>query len=318
MLVSLKNAGKNYGCIKALEGLTFDIEKGDIVSFIGPSGSGKTTLLKLLAELEEPSEGEVIFHKSVSREHPAVMVFQDYLLFPHMNIFDNVAFGLKSRKLDKAVIKDKVCTFLEYFGIPDKAKSYPRQLSAGQQQRAAIARAMVIEPALLLLDEPFANLDKNLKAGTAEFIRGIQKKLGTTTVSVTHDQEEAFAMSDRIGILTGGKLIQFGTTRDVYYSPASYEAARFLGPVNRVPSSLYSTLGIISDSDESCIRAEALSAQPDPHGPGRIVNITFSGAMILLDIDIDGFLLKSASFNGNLNTGDRVALAALHYFKEGE
>jgi putative spermidine/putrescine transport system ATP-binding protein len=194
-MVTLRGAGKYYSSsngrsnsssngrsnssssrnLKALDGISLEIKKGEIVSFIGPSGSGKTTLLKILAGIEELSEGSIEYHSSVSREHPAVMVFQDYLLFPHMSIFENTAFGLKSRGFEKSLIREKVFTYLEYFGIPDKADSYPKQLSAGQQQRAAIARAMVIEPALLLLDEPFANLDKNLKVETAGFIRGIQK-----------------------------------------------------------------------------------------------------------------------------------------------
>ncbi|MDX9802381.1 MAG: ABC transporter ATP-binding protein, partial [Spirochaetia bacterium] len=211
-------------------------------------------------------------------------------------------------------IREKVFTYLVYFGIPDKAYSYPKQLSAGQQQRAAIARAMVIEPALLLLDEPFANLDKNLKVETAEFIRGIQKKLGTTTVSVTHDQEEAFAMSDSIGILIAGRLVQLNTTRNVYYTPASWEAAKFLGPVNRIPSSLFSSLRIKAEGKEVLARAEALSVRLDPEGQGTIEKVCFVGAMILIDIKIDGVLLKSTSFNGNLEEGNKVSIEVLHYF----
>ena len=229
MAVELSGISKRYGDNPVLKNVEFKIADGEFVSLIGPSGVGKTTLLKILADLETPDTGIILFSENPGKERPVIMMFQDFALFPHMTIAENVGYGLKVRGIKKKERRPRVNEMLEWFGITDKSEAYPARLSAGQKQRAAIARALVIEPMVLLLDEPFANLDKNLKGETADFIRRTQQSFGITTVIVTHDQDEAFAVSDRIGVLIGGTLRQFDCPNVISAAPADEETARFLG-----------------------------------------------------------------------------------------
>ena len=229
MAVELSGISKRYGGNSVLKGVGFRIEDGEFVSLIGPSGVGKTTLLKILADLEPPDTGIIRFSETPGKDRPVIMMFQDFALFPHMTIAENVGYGLKVRGVRKKERRPKVVKMLEWFGITDKADAYPARLSAGQKQRAAIARALVVEPMVLLLDEPFANLDKNLKGETADFIRKTQQSFGITTVMVTHDQDEAFAVSDRIGVLIGGSLRQYDCPTIISSAPADEDTARFLG-----------------------------------------------------------------------------------------
>ena len=228
MAVEIKDISKSYGSHPVLNNVNLIINDAEFVSLIGPSGVGKTTLLKILADLETPDSGTIQFDESPDKHRPVIMVFQDFALFPHMSIGDNVAYGLKLRGVRKKDRISKVEEILEWFGIREKFESYPSRLSAGQKQRAAIARALIVEPMVLLLDEPFANLDKNLKGETAEFIHRTQKTFGITTVMVTHDQDEAFAVSDRIGVMIGGRLRQYAHPDVVASSPADPETERFL------------------------------------------------------------------------------------------
>ncbi len=229
MAVELSGISKSYGDNTVLKNVGFRIDDGEFVSLIGPSGVGKTTLLKILADLEIPDTGIIRFSETPGKDRPVIMMFQDFALFPHMSIAENVGYGLKVRGVKKKDRRGKVEEMLEWFGITDKADAYPARLSAGQKQRAAIARALVVEPMVLLLDEPFANLDKNLKGETADFIRRTQQSFGITTVMVTHDQDEAFAVSDRIGVLMGGALKQFDCPSIIAAAPADEDTARFLG-----------------------------------------------------------------------------------------
>ena len=171
MHISLQGVYRQYGDEPVLTNVTFEVAPGECVSLIGPSGAGKTTLLKLIAGLELPDQGRLLLDPLPSKVLPVILVFQDYILFPHQTVFANVAFGLRARRLPKAEVSERVHEYLEYVGLGDRAGAYPNQLSAGQQQRVAIARAMVVNPGVLLLDEPFANLDRNLKMETAQFIR---------------------------------------------------------------------------------------------------------------------------------------------------
>ncbi|MCG8453198.1 MAG: ABC transporter ATP-binding protein [Spirochaetales bacterium] len=229
MPVNISKVKKNYGGKPVLKELSLEIEDGEFISLIGPSGVGKTTLLRILANIETPDSGEVHFSRTPGKEDPVIMVFQDFALFPHMTVAENVGYGLKMRGVRRKDRQERVEKMLDWFGIADKAPSYPARLSAGQRQRAAIARALVVEPMVLLLDEPFANLDKNLKGETARFIRQTQRSFGITTVMVTHDQEEAFAVSDRIGVLISGELRQYSSPEELLKSPADGETERFLG-----------------------------------------------------------------------------------------
>lgn len=311
MFLEIKGIGKSYRGLRVLDNVSFAVEEGELVSIIGPSGAGKTTLLKILAGLEEADEGFVVSSADL-QSNPAILVFQDYVLFPTMSVFHNVAFGLKCRRLKRGEIADRVLAMLEYFQLADKAGQYPRQLSAGQQQRVALARAMVVNPSILLLDEPFANLDRNLKAATAEFIRGFQQEYRITIISVTHDLHEAFMMSDKIGIMLDGGLCQFDEVETVYNNPVSSRAAAFLGHVNTIPARCFGLLGLdivgTENSESVSVRAEAISLNKEAEGCGAITSVMFAGQYIIYQVDLAGIKLVIYSFDSGLSPGDRVAL----------
>ena len=318
MFLTIDKVCKEYQGQRVLAGVSFAVAEGELVSIIGPSGAGKTTLLKIIAGLDKADSGYI--RSLVERkENPAILVFQDYVLFPTMTVFDNVAFGLKARKLEKTVVRDKVMTMLAYFGLADKAKQFPRLLSSGQQQRVALARAMVVGPSILLLDEPFANLDRNLKSGTAEFIRSFQKEYKITTICVTHDLQEAFMMSDRIGILLNGVLCQYDDAQKIYRQPASAEVAAFLGHVNTVPRRYFSKLSfawaVEGGADAVGVRAEAVAIEKDIHGFGVIDDILFAGQYSVCRIRIDELVLTAYSFASNFSINDRVRVAIKQYIE---
>ena len=238
--VALKGIVKRFGSVTAVHRFDLDVEEGNFVTLLGPSGCGKTTTLRMIAGLLNPSEGEIeIKGRSVTRvpihKRNLGIVFQNYALFPHKTIFDNVAFGLKYRKVSKADIRDRVSRALDLVQLPDVGSRFPRQLSGGQQQRIALARAIVVEPDVLLLDEPLSALDANLREDMRVELKRIQSQLGITTVFVTHDQAEALAMSDRIVVMSAGHVEQVGAPEDVYTAPASAFVARFLGNSNLMP-----------------------------------------------------------------------------------
>lgn len=310
MVFTVEKLRKQFQKKVVLDDVSFSVDEGEIVSLIGPSGVGKTTLLRILANLEHPDSGTIHFAQQPSRDNPVIMVFQDYLLFPNLTIYENTAFALRARRLAKTVIDRRVRDILAFFHLEDKADSYPVQLSAGQKQRVAIARAMVVNPAVLLLDEPFANLDRNLKLETATFIRDTQKAFGITTVSVTHDLEEAFAMSDKIGIMLEGKLVQFATPREIYHAPATLEAARFLGPVNELDSSVCHALGVPQKDGANIlyVRPESLHIRKDSQGVGIIESVVFGGHYITYTIRVMDSLLTVYSLHNSLEVGDAVSV----------
>ena len=232
--VRLENVTKGFGEVVAADSITLTIEHGEFFTFLGPSGCGKTTTLRIIAGLEYPDEGRVFFDdKDVTDEPPykrnTGMVFQNYALWPHMTVFDNVAYGLKIRRLPKNEIRRRVHEVLELVKLRGLENRYPTQLSGGQQQRVALARALVIEPAVLLLDEPLSNLDAKLRVEMREEIKRIQRQLGITTIYVTHDQEEAMVISDRIAVMNFGKVIQVGPPQELYRNPRTLFVATFLG-----------------------------------------------------------------------------------------
>jgi len=232
--IVLDDMMKRFGDHTVVDHISLTIEDGEFFTLLGPSGCGKTTLLRILAGFTAPDGGDVRFgDKSIIRTPPhrreTGMVFQNYALFPHMTVADNVAYGLKARNAPDGEIRDRVTSVLESVFLDGYADRYPRQLSGGQQQRVALARALVIRPQVLLMDEPLSNLDAKLRVNMREEIRNIQKKFGITTVYVTHDQEEAMAISDRIAILSDGKLQQVGSPWEVYFHPANTFAAEFMG-----------------------------------------------------------------------------------------
>jgi len=236
-IVQFKGILKRFGNVVAVEKMDFDIEEGSLVTLLGPSGCGKTTLLRMVAGLEEPTEGD-IFIKGVRINDTPIhkrnlgMIFQNYALFPHKTIFENVAFGLKYRDVSKEEIKQKVTQALEMVRLPGVENRMPSQLSGGQQQRIAMARAIVIEPDVLLMDEPLSALDENLREEMRREVDNLQHMLGVTTIFVTHDQREALSMSDKILVMKDGRKQQEGDPESVYNEPANHFVADFLGHSN--------------------------------------------------------------------------------------
>jgi spermidine/putrescine transport system ATP-binding protein len=238
--VGLTNLRKTYGGLVAVDRVDVDIADGEFFSMIGPSGCGKTTTLRMISGLVEPTEGSITIHGrdvTTIRPHkrPVNTVFQQYALFPHMTIFENVAFGLRERKTPRAEIATRVGEMLELVDLGGRDKAKPAQLSGGQQQRVALARALVLKPEVLLLDEPLGALDLKLRKQLQLQLKRIQNDVGITFVYVTHDQEEAFSMSDRVAIMRGGRMEQLGTPRDAYQRPATEFVADFVGASNRRP-----------------------------------------------------------------------------------
>jgi len=244
---------KAYGPVEVLHGLDLGVEPGELLTLLGPSGSGKTTLLKVIAGFEAPDGGRVMLGGSdIARVRPARrnigMVFQNYALFPHMTVRGNVAFPLEMRRSGRADIDRRVDKVLALVNLEGLADRVPRQLSGGQQQRVALARAVVFEPLLLLLDEPFGALDRKLREGMQLEVRALQRRLGITTVFITHDQEEALIMSDRIAIMSQGRIEQIGTPTEVYDRPATEFAAGFMGESNIYPGIVAEAGGVRLDN----------------------------------------------------------------------
>ncbi|MFZ9802181.1 MAG: ABC transporter ATP-binding protein [Candidatus Nanopelagicales bacterium] len=242
-LVELSNLVRRFGEVTALDGLNLSIQPGELVALLGPSGCGKTTALRLLAGLDLADEGKVIVDGQDLTNVPANkrdmgMVFQAYSLFPNMTSLENVAFGLKVRGVDTDKRLKKANELLELVGLTTQANRFSHQMSGGQQQRVALARALAIEPKVLLLDEPLSALDAKVRTQLRDEIRRIQIEVGTTTLFVTHDQEEAMAMADRVGVMSNGKLEQIDRPNIVYSSPTSAFVASFVGAMNRLPAKL--------------------------------------------------------------------------------
>jgi putative spermidine/putrescine transport system ATP-binding protein/spermidine/putrescine transport system ATP-binding protein len=251
-MVQFKGIMKRFGKVKAVEKLDFDIEEGSLVTLLGPSGCGKTTLLRMVAGLEEPTEGDIYIKGKRINDTPIHkrnlgMIFQNYALFPHKTIFDNVAFGLKYRNVSKDQIREKVNRALEMVRLPGVENRMPSQLSGGQQQRIAMARAIVIEPDVLLMDEPLSALDENLREEMRREVDNLQQMLGVTTIFVTHDQREALSMSDKLLVMKEGRKQQEGRPEAVYNEPVNHFVADFLGHSNFIS-------GEVVEVDEAHVR----------------------------------------------------------------
>jgi spermidine/putrescine ABC transporter ATP-binding subunit len=235
----LENVVKTFNKTEVVKKMNLEIKQGELVSFLGPSGCGKTTTLNMIAGFLEVDGGKIVVdgkpvHLLPPSKREMGMVFQNYALFPHMTVFDNVAYGLKLRKVSKSEINTRVTEALEMVRLTGFEKRYPKELSGGQQQRVSLARALVIKPKVLLLDEPLSNLDAKLRQEMREEIVEIQKKVGITTIFVTHDQEEALAISDRIAVMYEGKIEQLDTPVSIYNNPQTDFVSRFIGEVNQI------------------------------------------------------------------------------------
>jgi ABC-type Fe3+/spermidine/putrescine transport system ATPase subunit len=326
--LSLKNISRTFGTTRAVSDVSLDVEQGEFFGLLGPSGCGKTTTLRMIAGLEKPDAGSIRFQNADITNLPPErrgfgMVFQNYALFPHLNVFENVAFGLRARHATKEQMNQRVQSALELVQLPGYEKRAIDELSGGQQQRVAIARAIAIEPVLLLFDEPLSNLDVSLREETRGELRELVTRLGLTAVYVTHDQEEAFALCDRIAVMVGGKLMQIGKPRELYEQPADIAVARFLGRNNliramRLSSSKTSegefktldgghTLHVPVAKDELAplnkpvviaIRPEhvRLTANNDAAANsvrGTIREIVFAGATSTVRVDANGLLIEA-------------------------
>lgn len=239
--LDLRHIRKDFGGFTALQDLNLAIHKGEFVCFLGPSGCGKTTLLRIIAGLEVQTSGTLLqAGRDISLLPPALrdygIVFQSYALFPNLNIFDNVAYGLANRRTPRLQMQQRVAELLKLVGLPGSEAKFPGQLSGGQQQRIALARALATSPGLLLLDEPLSALDALERIRLRQEIRALQQKLGVTTIMVTHDQEEALSVADRIVVMNHGVIEQVGSPMDIYREPASPFVADFVGKINIVPA----------------------------------------------------------------------------------
>jgi len=306
--VSLRNLTRAFGATRALDEMSLDIAPGELVALLGPSGCGKTTALRIVAGFEFADYGEVLIDGKDVSNVPAArrdmgMVFQSYSLFPNMNALDNVAFGLRMRKVAGAARRKRAAELLDLVGLSAQARQYPHQLSGGQQQRVALARALAVEPRVLLLDEPLSALDAQVRLRLREQIRTLQQRLGTTTLFVTHDQEEALSMSDRVGVMRAGKLEQVATPDELYTRPATAFVAEFVGTMNRLPGELaaggtaVSVLGATvpvqdggpdSGQVDVLIRPENLTVSPNESGNGIVTVRTFLGAVTRATVRLSG------------------------------
>jgi spermidine/putrescine transport system ATP-binding protein len=246
--VQFVSVTKEFGRVVAVRDLNLEIEDGEFFSLLGPSGCGKTTTLRMIGGLEIPSDGEVFIAGEPQGykppfQRPVNTVFQNYALFPHMTVYDNVAFGLEMQKVEKAEIRERVFEALEMVQLQGMENRKPKQLSGGQQQRVALARALINQPKVLLLDEPLGALDLKLRKAMQLELKALQERVGITFVYVTHDQEEALTMSDRIGVMNEGDLLQVGTPKQVYEAPETSFVADFIGDTNYLDGKMRSTEG---------------------------------------------------------------------------
>ena len=308
--VSLQDLSRSFGTTRALDGLSLEIAPGELVALLGPSGCGKTTALRIVAGFESADTGSVLVDgKDISSVSAARrdmgMVFQSYSLFPNMNALDNVAFGLRMRKQGSAQRRKRAGELLDMVDLAEQAQQYPHQLSGGQQQRVALARALAIEPRVLLLDEPLSALDAKVRLQLREQIRTLQQRLGTTTMFVTHDQEEALSMADRVGVMRQGKLEQIAAPDVLYDDPATAFVAEFVGVMNRIPAELQadgmvtalgSTAPVKGDSARDLgagavdilVRPEGMAMAVIENGNGIVTIRTFLGSVTRVAVLLSG------------------------------
>lgn len=347
-LLSLQHITKNFGEGDVLRDISLDVARGEFVTLLGASGCGKTTTLRIISGLETPDEGTVLLDgKDVTalppERRPVNTVFQSYALFPHMNVEKNVAYGLRVRGMDKASIAKRVREMLELVQMEDYAKRMPSQLSGGQRQRIAIARALAPEPELLLLDEPLGALDLQLRRQMQLELKRLQKKLGITFVYITHDQEEAINMSDRIAVMRGGRFEQIGTPEEIYDEPKTHYVAQFIGrstildgtveSVGRNTAVIRGTCGsfrvdasrallIAEESCEVCVRTERMRASSVPiEGfdlPATVREARYAGGSVLTYVTLKNGAEAVATSEGRLSDALKPGSTAYLYWNPAQ
>jgi putative spermidine/putrescine transport system ATP-binding protein len=330
----MEGLSRHYGTVVALDNLDLTVRAGELIALLGPSGCGKTTTLRLLAGLEDADAGQInVGGRDITRlpasRRDMGMVFQAYSLFPHMTVQQNVAFGLRLRKVSNTERDRRALEMLELVGLDSQAARYPHQISGGQQQRVALARALAIEPQVLLLDEPLSALDAKVRAQLRDQIRRIQLEIGITTLFVTHDQEEALAIADRVGVMQAGRIEQLAPPTDVYSRPATAFVAEFVGLSNRLAGTVSGSTVTVRGRDlplvdsstppgqvTALIRPEAVTLATDSSGEtgpltGTVIATTFLGATSRVTVDLGDVTimaqLTTADASG-LPAGSRVTL----------
>ena len=347
-LLSLQHITKNFGEGDVLRDISLDVARGEFVTLLGASGCGKTTTLRIISGLETPDEGTVLLDgKDVTvlppERRPVNTVFQSYALFPHMNVEKNVAYGLRVRGMDKASIAKRVREMLELVQMEDYAKRMPSQLSGGQRQRIAIARALAPEPELLLLDEPLGALDLQLRRQMQLELKRLQKKLGITFVYITHDQEEAINMSDRIAVMRGGRFEQIGTPEEIYDEPKTHYVAQFIGRSTILDGTVESggrntavirgacgsfrvdasrALLIAEESCEVCVRTERMRASSVPiEGfdlPATVREARYAGGSVLTYVTLKNGTEAVATSEGRLSDALKPGSTAYLYWNPAQ
>lgn len=302
MYLKIENISKIFEKGRGVKNISFQLEKGELVSFLGPSGCGKTTLLNIIGGFVKNDSGSIYLEDKDITEYPPekreiVTVFQNYALFPHMNVVENVKYGLKYRGYNKEEQIKLAKEYLKIVGLEGYEKNSVGELSGGQQQRVALARALVLQPKILLLDEPFSNLDAKLKIAMREEIKELQKRLGISMIFVTHDQEEALSISDRIVVMSNGEIVQIGKPEEIYYSPKNRHVAEFIGKINFLE---------IGNK-----RPEEIKMRRDDSGDAVILNREFMGATTLFVVErLEKKIYVTISGEEALKykVGDRVVL----------
>ncbi len=310
--VALRDLRRRFATTTALDGFSLDLEPGEFVALLGPSGCGKTTALRVLAGFETPDEGSVWVDGADVTGVPAQrrdmgMVFQSYSLFPNLSAHDNVAFGLRLRRVSGAERRRRAGELLELVGLAEHRSKFPHQLSGGQQQRVALARALAIEPRVLLLDEPLSALDAKVRAELRDQIRFLQRRLSITTLFVTHDQEEALSMADRVAVMYNGRAEQIAAPAELYARPTTAFVAEFVGITSRIPVvrrddhhvellgavvPVRGQLGAGTGNLEALVRPEDLAVRRSDEGPAVIVNRSFLGSMTRLEVAFGSTMIK--------------------------
>ena len=326
MYIELKNINKTFGDFKASDNVSFGIEKGRLIGLLGPSGSGKTTILRMLAGLEKQDSGDIFIDgKNVNDLPPSErgigFVFQSYALFPFMTVYDNIAYGLKVQKKDKAFIKARVAELLELVGLPDVGKRYPSQLSGGQRQRIALARALAPSPELLLLDEPFAAIDAKVRKELRTWLRETIDKIGITSIFVTHDQDEAIEVADEIVITNKGRVEQVGNPVEIYSEPKTPFVAQFIGQSAMIED--YGRLKSFEQSEEgntAIIRPEFIEINKFEDGgyhqfessmeDAVVEDVFFRGSAFEVRADINGISItgRYPLSSPRLKKGDKIKI----------